>query len=187
MDGMDLNLVDTSWLRRQMGVVGQDTLLFNRSVRENIALADASLSMEVVMNAAKLAGAHEFVLQLPEGYDTVIGERGAKLSGGQRARIAIARALAVNPKLLLLDEATASLDYESERLIHDNMAAIAKGRTVVIVAHRLSTLRLADRILVLDGGRLIETGNHASLMQRQGRYASLYKAHQVLEIEGHAA
>lgn len=183
MDGMDLNLVDTSWLRRQMGVVGQDTLLFNRSVRENIALADASLNMEAVINAAKLAGAHEFILQLPEGYDTVIGERGSKLSGGQRARIAIARALATNPKLLLLDEATASLDYESERLIQDNMASIAKGRTVVIVAHRLSTLRLADRLFVLDGGRLIETGNHAKLMQLGGRYASMYKAHQVLEIE----
>jgi subfamily B ATP-binding cassette protein HlyB/CyaB len=187
IDGMDLNLVDTSWLRRQMGVVGQDTLLFNRSVRENIALADASLNMEAVMNVAKLAGAHEFILQLPEGYDTVIGERGAKLSGGQRARIAIARALATNPKLLLLDEATASLDYESERLIHDNMAAIAKGRTVVIVAHRLSTLRLADRILVLDKGRLIENGRHSTLMQQQGRYASLYRAHQVLEIESIAA
>lgn len=187
IDGMDLNLVDTSWLRRQIGVVGQDTLLFNRSVRENIALADASLSMESVMHAAKLAGAHEFILQLPEGYETVIGERGSKLSGGQRARIAIARALAINPRLLLLDEATASLDYESERLIHDNMAAIAKDRTVLIVAHRLSTLRLADRILVLDKGRLIETGSHAALIQKNGRYASLYKAHQVLEVESIAA
>jgi subfamily B ATP-binding cassette protein HlyB/CyaB len=187
IDDIDLNLVDTSWLRRQMGVVGQDTLLFNRSVRENIALADASLNMEAVMTAAKLAGAHEFILQLPEGYDTVIGERGSKLSGGQRARIAIARALSTNPKLLLLDEATASLDYESERLIHDNMASIAKGRTVVIVAHRLSTLRLADRLLVLGGGRLIETGNHTSLIQLGGRYAALYKAHQVLEIESMAA
>lgn len=187
IDGMDLSLVDTSWLRRQMGVVGQDTLLFNRSVRENIALADASLSMQAVMDAAMLAGAHEFILQLPEGYDTVIGERGSKLSGGQRARIAIARALATNPKLLLLDEATASLDYESERLIHDNMAAIAKGRTVVIVAHRLSTLRLANRLLVLDGGRLIETGHHASLIKKDGRYASLYRAHQILETESIAA
>ena len=186
IDGVNLNLVDTSWLRRQMGVVGQDTLLLNRSVRENIALANMSLSMEAVMNAAKLAGANEFILQLPEGYDTVIGERGGKLSGGQRARIAIARALATNPKILLLDEATAALDYESERLIHDNMAAIAKGRTVVIVAHRLSTLRLADRIMVLENGRLIETGNHLRLMQQQGRYASLYKAHQVLEMESTA-
>jgi subfamily B ATP-binding cassette protein HlyB/CyaB len=187
IDGIDLNLVDASWLRRQMGVVGQDTLLFNRSVRDNIALADASLGPDLITNAAELAGAHEFILQLPQGYDTVIGERGSKLSGGQRARIAIARALARNPKLLLLDEATASLDYESERLIHDNMAVIAHGRTVFIVAHRLSTLRLADRILVLDQGRLIEIGHHSSLMKQEGRYASLYKAHQVLELGGVAA
>jgi subfamily B ATP-binding cassette protein HlyB/CyaB len=139
------------------------------------------------MNAAKLSGAHDFILQMSEGYDTVIGERGSKLSGGQRARIAIARALATNPKLLLLDEATAALDYESERLIHDNMETITKGRTVLIVAHRLSTLRLADRILVLDNGRLVETGNHTSLLQTGGRYASLYAAHQVLEIAGSAA
>ena len=184
IDGMDLNLVDTAWLRRQIGVVGQDTLLFNRSVRDNIALADPGLSMENVMEAARLAGAHDFIVQLPEGDDTVIGERGGKLSGGQRARVAIARALATQPKLLLLDEATASLDYESERLIHDNMAAIAKGRTVFMVAHRLSTLRMADRILVLENGRLIETGRHASLMGQGGRYATLYKAHQVLDVAG---
>jgi subfamily B ATP-binding cassette protein HlyB/CyaB len=181
IDGMDLNLVDTAWLRRQIGVVGQDTLLFNRTVRENIALGDPSLSMEEVMDAAKLAGAHEFILEMAQGYDSLIGERGSKLSGGQRARIAIARALATNPKLLLLDEATASLDYESERLIQDNMANITQGRTVLIVAHRLSTLRLADRILVLDGGRLVEMGHHSQLIANGGRYASLYQAHQVLE------
>lgn len=187
IDGMDLNLVDTAWLRRQIGVVGQDTLLFNRSVRDNIALADPSLTMEAVMDAAKLSGAHDFIVQMPEGYDTVIGDRGSKLSGGQRARVAIARALATQPKLLLLDEATASLDYESERLIHDNMAAIAQGRTVFMVAHRLSTLRMADRILVLENGRLIETGRHAGLMSQGGRYASLYKAHQVLDLAGATA
>lgn len=181
IDGMDLNLVDTSWLRRQIGVVGQDTVLFNRSVRENIAFSDLSLSMEKVMEAAKLAGAHEFISELPEGYDTVIGERGSKLSGGQRSRIAIARALVTDPRLLLLDEATASLDYESERVIHDNMAQITKNRTVFIVAHRLPTLRLASRILVIERGRLIEVGNHASLMQQGGRYADLYRAHQVLD------
>jgi subfamily B ATP-binding cassette protein HlyB/CyaB len=183
IDGIDLNLVDTGWLRRQIGVVGQDTLLFNRSVRDNVALADNSLDMKAIMNAAQLAGAHDFILQLPEGYDTVIGERGSKLSGGQRARIAIARALVTNPRLLLLDEATAALDYESERVIHDNMARITEGRTVLIVAHRLSTLRLADRIMVLDKGRLIETGQHADLMLNAGRYASLYQAHQVLELQ----
>ncbi len=181
VDGMDLSMVDTSWLRRQIGVVGQDTALFNRSVRDNIALGNPAMGIDAVMDSARLAGAHDFILQLPDGYDTVIGERGSKLSGGQRARIAIARALATNPQILLLDEATASLDYESERVIHDNMAHICEGRTVFIVAHRLSTLRMADRILVLDHGRLIETGNHRELMNEKGRYASLYQAHQVLE------
>lgn len=180
LDGMDLSVVDTSWLRRQIGVVGQDTALFNRTVRENIALGDPALPMEAVIESAQLAGAHDFIRQLPEGYDTVIGERGSKLSGGQRARIAIARALVTNPQILLFDEATASLDYESERVIHDNMARICAGRTAFIVAHRLSTLRMANRILVLDRGRLIEAGSHPELMKKQGRYASLYQAHQVL-------
>lgn len=182
LDGMDLSMVDTSWLRRQIGVVGQDTALFNRSVRENIALGDPSIAMQGIMESAQLAGAHDFIVQLPDGYDTVIGERGSKLSGGQRARVAIARALVTNPQILLFDEATASLDYESERVIHDNMARIGAGRTVFIVAHRLSTLRMADRILVLDKGRVTETGNHRELMRINGRYASLYKAHQVLEV-----
>lgn len=187
IDGVDINLVDTSWLRRQIGVVGQDTLLFNRSVRDNIALADPGLDMEAVMAAAKMAGANDFILKLPDGYDTVIGERGCKLSGGQRARIAIARALVTNPRLLLLDEATASLDYESERLIQDNMAEIAQGRTVFVVAHRLSTLRLANRVFVLEDGRLVETGSHPQLLASGGRYASLYQAHQVLQLQGAAA
>lgn len=147
IDGVDLNLADTDWLRRQIGVVSQDVLLFNRSVRENIALAHPELSMENVMQAAKLAGAHDFILELPDGYDSVIGERGSKLSGGQRSRLSIARALAVNPRLLLLDEATAALDYESERVIHDNLTEICRGRTVFIVAHRLATLRLANAFL----------------------------------------
>lgn len=181
LNGMDLGLMDTSWLRRQIGVVGQDSVLFNRSVRENIALSDPSQSMERVMESARLAGAHDFIMQLPQGYDTVIGERGSRLSGGQRARIAIARALAVNPRLLLLDEATASLDYESERVIHDHMAEICKGRTVFIVAHRLPTLRLAGRIMVLDEGRLVAFAPHSELIEQDGRYASLYRAHRVLE------
>lgn len=175
IDGVDLSLIDTSWLRRQIGVVGQDTLLFNRSVRENIALGDVAMSMDAVMAAARQAGAHDFVLELPEGYDTVIGERGGRLSGGQRARIAIARALAGNPRLLLLDEATAALDYEAERAIQENMAQICAGRTVFLVAHRLPTLRLASRLFVLERGRLIEQGQHHELMHQVGRYHSLYR------------
>lgn len=181
IDGMDLGLLDAHWLRRQMGVVGQDTMLFNRSVRENIALGHADISMDEIMRAARLAGAHDFILDLPDGYDTLVGERGGRLSGGQRARIAIARALVTNPRLLLFDEATAALDYESERAIHDNLSEICAGRTVFMAAHRLSTLRLADRVLVLEKGRLVETGHHNALLQQDGRYKQLYRAHQVLE------
>lgn len=182
IDGMGLSLLDAGWLRRQMGVVSQDSVLFNRSVRENIALSDPHASMERIMEAARLAGAHDFILELPEGYDTPIGERGSRLSGGQRARLAIARALVTDPKLLLLDEATAALDYESERVIQDNMATITQGRTVFLVAHRLSTLRRADRLFVFEAGRLAEVGSHTSLMAAKGIYHRLYQAHQGLEM-----
>src|SRR4051812_27986656 len=152
VDGVDLAAVDTTWLRRQIGVVLQENLLFNRTVRDNIALANPAATMDQVIAAASLAGAHEFILELPEGYDTVIGERGSSLSGGQRQRIAIARALLTNPRILIFDEATSALDYESERIIQDNMREIAKGRTVLIIAHRLSTVRRTDRIITIDRG-----------------------------------
>jgi len=153
----------------------QESVLFIRSVRDNIALADPGMSMDRVIAAAKLAGAHEFILELPEAYDTVIGERGSSLSGGQRQRIAIARALIGNPRILIFDEATSALDYESERIIQQNMQEIAKGRTVFIIAHRLSTVRYADRILTLDRGRLVEDGTHEDLLKAGGRYAALYR------------
>jgi subfamily B ATP-binding cassette protein HlyB/CyaB len=175
VDGVDLGMVDTAWLRRQIGVVLQENVLFNRTVRENIALADPAAPMERVMAAAKLAGAHEFILELPEGYDTLVGERGSSLSGGQRQRIAIARALMCDPRILIFDEATSALDYESERLIQQNMAQIAKGRTVFIIAHRLSTVRTADRIITLDRGRLVEDGSHDELIRTGGRYAALHR------------
>jgi subfamily B ATP-binding cassette protein HlyB/CyaB len=175
VDGFDLNAVDPSWLRRQIGVVLQENVLFNCSVRDNISLVDRAMPIARIITAAQLAGAHEFILELPNGYDTVVGERGATLSGGQRQRLAIARVLVVNPRILILDEATSALDYESERIIHQNLPRIAKGRTVFIIAHRLSTVRRTDRILTLDRGRLIEDGTHEELIKTGGRYASLHR------------
>ena len=175
VDGMDLAVVEPAWLRRQIGVVLQESVLFNRSVRENIALADPAMPMERVIAAASLAGAHEFILELTEGYDTIVGERGATLSGGQRQRIAIARALVANPRILIFDEATSALDYESERIIQQNMKEIAKGRTVLVIAHRLSTVRATDRIVTLERGRLVEDGTHDSLIKTGGRYALLHR------------
>jgi subfamily B ATP-binding cassette protein HlyB/CyaB len=143
IDGVDLAMIDPSWLRRQLGVVLQENILFNRTARENIALSDPAMPMENVVMAAELAGAHEFILELPEAYDTQIDERGTNLSGGQRQRIAIARALAVHPKILIFDEATSALDAESEEVIQKNLRAMASGRTVIIIAHRLSAVRQA--------------------------------------------
>jgi len=175
VDGIDLVMVDMAWLRRQIGVVLQENVLFNCSVRDNIALVDPSIPVERVIAAATQAGAHDFILELPEGYDTIVGERGSNLSGGQRQRIAIARALISNPRILIFDEATSSLDYESERIIQQNMQEIAKGRTVFIIAHRLSTVRWSDRIITIERGRLIEDGTHDELVRTGGRYATLYR------------
>ncbi|OAF15163.1 peptidase C39 [Bradyrhizobium centrolobii] len=175
VDGNDLAPVDPTWLRRQVGVVLQENMLFNRSVRDNIALSDPALPMERVVAAAKLAGAHDFILELQDGYDTVIGERGSTLSGGQRQRIAIARALTTNPRVLIFDEATSALDYESERVIQQNMREITAGRTVLIIAHRLSTVRNADRIITIERGRVVEDGSHDQLIRSGGRYATLHR------------
>jgi subfamily B ATP-binding cassette protein HlyB/CyaB len=179
VDGIDLALTEASSLRRQMGVVLQENMLFHRSIRDNIALADPGASLDTVVHAARLAGAHDFILDLPEGYDTLVGEHGASLSGGQRQRVAIARALLRNPRILIFDEATSALDYESERLIQTNMRQICAGRTVLIIAHRLSTVRNADRIIVLERGRLVEHGNPAQLLARpDSRYAQLHRMQQ---------
>lgn len=174
VDGVDLKMVDTAWLRRNIGVVQQESFLFNRTVRENIALANPGLPMEHVVQAAKLAGAHDFILELPEGYDNLVGEHGCNLSGGQRQRLAIARALITNPRILIFDEATSALDYESERVVQENMGAICRGRTVLIIAHRLSTVRHCDRLIVIDKGRVVESGNHDQLIQQNGYYAKLH-------------
>lgn len=179
VDGMDLALADVSSLRRQIGVVLQDNMLFNRSIRENIALADPGTPLEAVMHAAQMAGAHEFILELPEGYDTMVGEHGASLSGGQRQRVAIARALIGNPRILIFDEATSALDYESERIIQQNMQSICRGRTVIIIAHRLSAVRDANRILVIDRGQIVEQGTHTELLTHQaGHYSRLHRMQQ---------
>ena len=176
IDGNDLALADPAWLRRQVGVVLQENVLMNASVRDNIALSDPGMPLERVIQAAQLAGAHDFIMELREGYDTMVGEQGAGLSGGQRQRIAIARALVTNPRILILDEATSALDYESERAIMANMDAICRDRTVLIIAHRLSTVRRAHRIIAMDKGRIIEEGTHEELLKReQGYYRYLYQ------------
>ncbi|MEK0427580.1 MAG: hypothetical protein RL001_107 [Pseudomonadota bacterium] len=175
VDGIDIALADPASLRRQIGVVLQESQLFNGTVRENIALGDTGVPLERVIRAAQLAGAHAFISELPEGYDTMLGEHGTGLSGGQKQRIAIARALMRDPRILIFDEATSALDYESERVIQSNMAAICKGRTVLIIAHRLTAVRNADRILVLEQGRLVEQGRHDELIrQRDGFYHRLH-------------
>jgi subfamily B ATP-binding cassette protein HlyB/CyaB len=179
VDGIDLAMADSGSLRRQIGVVLQENMLFNRSIRDNIALADPGLPIEAVMAAAKLAGAHDFILELTEGYDTLVGEHGSTLSGGQRQRIAIARALIGNPRILIFDEATSALDYESERIIQNNMKAICQGRTVLIIAHRLSAVRDANRIVVLDRGQIVEQGSHAELLRHEaGHYSRLHRMQQ---------
>ena len=179
VDGHDLALVDSSSLRRQIGVVLQENVLFNRSIRENIALADSGAPLEAVIQAAKLSGAHEFILELPEGYETMVGEHGSSLSGGQRQRIAIARSLITNPRILIFDEATSSLDYESERIIQANMKAICMGRTVIIIAHRLTAVRDANRIIVMDHGQIVETGTHTELLLNElSHYSRLYRLQQ---------
>lgn len=179
VDGVDIAQADTVSLRRQIGVVLQENVLFNRTIRENIALVDPGATIEEVMACAKLAGAHEFILELQDGYDTMVGEHGSTLSGGQRQRIAIARALMGNPRILIFDEATSALDYESERIIQDNMKSICTGRTVIIIAHRLSSVRHADRIVVMDRGAIVEAGHHNDLIEnKQGVYARL------LELQG---
>jgi ATP-binding cassette, subfamily B, bacterial HlyB/CyaB len=175
VDGIDLSVVDPSWLRRQIGVVLQDSVLFNCSVRDNIALADPSMPIERIITAAQVAGAHEFILELPNGYDTIVGERGSSLSGGQRQRLAIARCLVMNPRILIFDEATSALDYESERIIQQNMPQLTRGRTVFIIAHRLSMVRRSDRIITIDRGRIVEDGTHDELIGTGGRYASLHR------------
>ena len=172
--GINTREANLSWLRDQIGVVMQENYLFNSSVRDNIAISRPTATMDEIIRAARLAGAHDFILELKEGYDTKVGERGDSLSGGQRQRVAIARALLANPPILIFDEATSALDYESERIIFNNMEAIGAHRTMLIIAHRLSAVRRCDKIIVIDRGEIVESGSHDQLMKLGGLYRYLY-------------
>jgi subfamily B ATP-binding cassette protein HlyB/CyaB len=178
IDGKPTDELHPAWLRRQVGVVLQENFLFNRSVAENIALARPDMSRDAILRVASLAGADDFIRGLPQGYDTQVEERGANLSGGQRQRIAIARALASDPRLVIFDEATSALDYESEQVIQSNMRLIARGRTVLIIAHRLAAVRGCDRIIGVQDGEIIECGSHAELLAQGGLYARLWNLQQ---------
>jgi ABC-type multidrug transport system fused ATPase/permease subunit len=175
IDGIDLRQLDLIPFRQQLGIVSQETLLLHSTVRENIAYGNPQATIADIETAAKSAYAHEFIQQLPQGYDTIIGERGVKLSGGQRQRLAIARALMAAPKFLILDEATAALDTESEHLIQQALQILLRDRTCLVIAHRLSTIRNADRIIVLETGQIREIGTHPELLQKGDRYAKLHR------------
>lgn len=179
IDGIDTAQVEPSWLRQQIGFVLQESFLFNGTIMDNIVMGQPGVSQQAVEEAAHAAGAAEFIQGLPEGYSTQVGERGAALSGGQRQRVAIARALIAQPRILIFDEATSSLDYESERIILDNLGLISQGRTVLMIAHRLSVVRECDQILVMDRGRVAEQGTHEELMRLNGVYAGLQRQQEV--------
>ncbi len=174
IDGIDIRNMNPIWLRTHIGVVLQENYLFSGTIRENIVLPRPNVPMEAVINVSKIAGAHDFIAKLPKGYDTEVGERGSNLSGGQKQRIAIARALISNPKILIFDEATSALDYESEKIIRDNLNMITKGRTTIIVAHRLSTIKGCDFIVCFDDGKVVEMGPEEELLKHDGYYKHMY-------------
>jgi ATP-binding cassette subfamily B protein len=181
IDGQDIATVSRRSLRRQMAYVGQDVKLFSGSIRDNIAFGRPDATETEIVSAARAAHAHDFIMSFPKGYDSPVGEHGVQLSGGQRQRVAIACALIKNAPIILLDEATAALDSESERHVQEAVAELCKGRTTIVIAHRLSTIMHADRILVVEGGQIVEAGRHEELLRRGGRYASFFR----LQLQQH--
>jgi ABC-type multidrug transport system fused ATPase/permease subunit len=184
IDGVDLRQFEIDSLRRKLAVVSQDTFIFNTSIRNNIAYGTEGASQAAIETAARQANALEFIQQMPEGFDTQLGDRGVRLSGGQRQRIAIARALLRDPEILILDEATSALDSVSERLIQKSLEKLSAGRTVIAIAHRLSTIANADKVVVLEQGRIVEQGKYQELLERRGH---LWKYHQMQHEAGHQA
>ena len=183
IDGHNVQSLNLKWLRKNIGVVSQEPVLFNTTIAGNIRYGKKDATMEEIIEAAKNANAHDFISELPDGYDTDVGERGAQLSGGQKQRIAIARALVRDPKVLLLDEATSALDNESEKIVQDALDKAREGRTTIVIAHRLSTIQTADIIISIEKGRVVEMGSHADLMDREGLYFELVTAQTIVEEE----
>lgn len=175
IDGLDIRDVKIESLRSQIGIVTQDTYIFNASIRENLLYSKPDAGDDEIVQACKIANIHDFIMTLPQGYDTIVGERGTKLSGGEKQRISIARAVLKNPRIIILDEATSSLDSLSERLIQDAIKPLLAGRTSIVIAHRLSTIIAADQILVMDQGRIVQRGTHEELVMRPGLYRELYE------------
>ena len=175
VDGYDVRDITQESLRRQIGMVTQDTFLFNATIKDNLLFAKADATMEEIEQACKTANIHDFIMTLPDGYDTYVGDRGVKLSGGEKQRVSIARGLLKNPRIVIFDEATSSLDSNSESLIQDAIEPLLKNRTSMIIAHRLSTIMAADEIYVVDGGRIVEHGTHFELLKNEGIYKDLYE------------
>ena len=183
IDGNDIKTLNLRWLRKHIGIVSQEPSLFNTTIAENIRYGKKDATMDEIIEAAKNANAHNFISELPDGYDTHVGERGAQLSGGQKQRIAIARAIVKDPKVLLLDEATSALDTESEKVVQDALDKAREGRTTIVIAHRLSTIQTADIIVSIEDGRVVEKGTHAELMDKEGLYYELVTAQTIIEEE----
>jgi len=185
IDGHNIQDLNLKWLRSKIGVVSQEPVLFNTTITENIRYGEETATMAQIEAAAKNANAHNFIMQLPDGYNTYVGERGTQLSGGQKQRIAIARALVRDPKILLLDEATSALDTQSEKVVQEALDKAREGRTTIVIAHRLSTIQTADVIASIEAGRVVEMGTHLELMDNEGLYFELVTAQTITEEEEH--